>query len=265
MAVGPVRVTCMAGGPHRCKACVLLWHPDAAGLFRAIASLASPMKSLVDRISKLAWVLLLATTVLLIVASTPAVASWLERDLIGAMRPASNPAEYPHAAAIVVLGGEEKVVDDAIDADPEDSSMTRLGLGRLLLLSRRAPVILLSGGKGEAIQMKSRLLAQGVPAWRILTEARSRDTRENALDSAPILHRLGANHVLLVTSSIHMRRAAGCFRKLGFNVVPAPSPELPEFKPGGGFWKAHERALKRSEVCLHELFGLWEYQCLGWI
>lgn len=222
------------------------------------------MRSLVDRISKLAWVLLLAATVLLIVASTPAVASWLERDVVGATRPASNPAEYPRAAAIVVLGGEERVIDDAIDADPEDSSITRIGLGRLLLLSRRAPVILLSGGKGEAMQMESRLLAQGVPATRILTETHSRDTHENALDSAPILHRLGARRILLVTSSFHMRRAAGSFRKLGFEVVPAPSPELARPKSGNGFWQVRGRALKRSEECLHEIFGLWIYECLGW-
>lgn len=221
------------------------------------------MRSVVDRILKLAWILLLAATLFLIVASSPAVASWLEHGLDGPIRPLAA-TDYPRAAAIVVLGGERESTEDAIDAGAVDSSMTRLGTGRALLLSLRAPVILLSGGKGEAGRMRSRLLAQGVSAVRILTETRSRDTHENALYSAPILRRLGAHRILLVTSSMHMRRAAGSFRKLGFDVIPAPSPDWSRRGFHGDYWQVRERALKRSGECLHELLGLWVYKGLGW-
>lgn len=222
------------------------------------------MRSVVDRVFVLAWILLLIATIFLLAASSPAVASWLQSELAGPARSRLDPADYPKAAAIVVLGGEQKSLDDAIDTDPEDDPGTRLGLGRRLLFAGRAPVILLSGGKGEADLMRSLLLAQGVPAGRILTEMRSRDTHENALYSAPVLRRLGARRILLVTSSFHMRRAAGCFRKLGFDVVPAPTPAPPEPGRGGGYWRMREHALKRSEECLHEMFGLWIYECLGW-
>ncbi len=220
------------------------------------------MKSVVDRILKLAWVLLLAATLLLVAASTPTAAFWLECALVGPTRPLA-PAEYPRVAAIVVLGGE-KESNDPVDADASDGSMTRLGTGRALLRAHRAPVILLSGGKGEAERMKSRLLAQGGPPARILIETRSHDTRENALYSAPILRRLGANRILLVTSSMHMRRAAGSFRKLGFDVIPAPSPDWARRELRGDFWQVRERALKRSGECLHELLGLGVYEGLGW-
>ena len=221
------------------------------------------MRSAVDRIFKLAWILLLASTLFLVVASSPAVASWLEHALTGAMRPLAT-MDYPRVAAIVVLGGEKESTGDAVDADAPDSSMTRLGTGRALLRARRAPVILLSGGKGEAERMESRLLAQGVPPARILTETRSHDTRENARYSAPILRRLGAQRILLVTSSMHMRRAAGSFRKLGFDVIAAPSPDWARRELHGDFWQVRERALKRSGECLHELLGLWVYEGMGW-
>src|SRR5690348_4553370 len=132
------------------------------------------MRSAVDRILKLAWILLLAATLFLIVASSPAVASWLEHGLDGAIPPLAA-TDYPRAAAIVVLGGEKESTEDVNDTGAADSSMTRLSTGRDLLLSRRAPLILLSGGKGEAGRMRSRLLAQGVPAARIRAETRSRD------------------------------------------------------------------------------------------
>ena len=207
--------------------------------------------------------MLLAATIFLLVASTPAVAHWLENYLGADAPPASDVGNYPQASAIVVLGGEETTIEDL--SDPDDNSETRSGLGRLLLLSHRAPVILLSGGKGEAKQMKSRLLAEGVPSDKILTETRSRDTRENALDSAPILKRIGAHRILLVTSSYHMRRAAGTFRKLGFEVIPAPSAEWPAYKPTQDFWRQREHVLKCTKEALHEIFALWTYECLGWV
>jgi len=220
------------------------------------------VRSVADHIFKLTWLLVLAATVFLIVASIPAVARRLEGYLGGDAPAASDASGYPLASAIVVLGGEENTIDDL--SDPGDNSETRSGLGRLLLLSHRAPVILLSGGKGEAKRMKSRLLAQGVPSVDILMETRSRDTRENALDSAPILKRIGAHRILLVTSSYHMRRAAGTFRKLGFEVIPAPSAEWPAYKPTQDFWRRREHALKCTDEALHEIFGLWVYECLGW-
>lgn len=209
--------------------------------------------------------LLVAVAVLLLaIASTPAVAAWLQRGLTGPFQADLNVADYPHAAAIVVLGGGKAAEDGGNDDDSYDSSQTRLSLGRKLLLAHRAPVILLSGGKGEALEMRSQLLALDMLPSRILLEDRSRDTHENAVDSAPILHQLGARSILLVTSSLHMRRAAACFRKLGFNVTAAPSPGFPELDANNGFWRSREHALIRSAYCMHEIFGLWVYEGLGW-
>ena len=203
-----------------------------------------------------------AAAIFLMVASTPAVAAWLQHVVAYPSQFGSVTPTQPEAAAIVVLGGGK--TDDEWMVGSRDLRGTRLGVGRELLLSHRAPLILLSGGKGEALWMKSRLLALGVPPARILVEDHSRNTHENALDSAPILRRLGARRILLVTSDLHMRRAAACFRQQGFEVVPAPSPGLSGLQPDAGFWRSRRHAWAGSVYCLHEIIGLWIYRCLGW-
>ena len=53
----------------------------------------------------------------------------------------------------------------------------------------------------------------GVPADRIVVESISTSTWENARRTAPLLRSKGVERILLVTDSLHMRRAEGCFRK----------------------------------------------------
>jgi uncharacterized SAM-binding protein YcdF (DUF218 family) len=85
---------------------------------------------------------------------------------------------------------------------------------------------LITGGSGymlkdrvpEADQIEKILLLAGVPEEDILTESNSRNTRENATNTAAFLE----NHsefekILLVTSAFHMRRSEGCFNKVGIN------------------------------------------------
>ena len=218
------------------------------------------MKAIIHRAYQLAWALLAITVLCMTLGSTPAVAAWLQhRTTASSADP--DPPGYPAADAIVVLGGGEVINEGK--AQHWDPDATRLGVGRALLRARRAPVILLSGGDGEAAQMAARLILRGVPQTRILVENRSRNTRENAVYSAPILHRIGAQRILLVTSDIHMRRAAACFSKLGFEVLQAPVRELAV--PGGDdFWQQRERALVRSGHCVHEIVGLWLYELCGW-
>lgn len=85
--------------------------------------------------------------------------------------------------------------------------------------------ILITGDNGyltdnnlhEASQMKQLLIGWGVPAEDIITEEKSRNTYENAVETkkiiAPMLH--PGFKILLVTSGTHMRRARACFIKTG--------------------------------------------------
>ncbi len=210
------------------------------------------------------WILLAALAVFLVACSTPAFSMFLRRSLTNPYPPRAA-ASYATADAIVVLGGGWVV--DAED-DPEYVSevapMTRLGFGRLLYQAGRAPVVLLTGGDGEATRMAANLALNGVPGTHVLIEGKSRSTHENALYSAPILHRLGARRILLVTSSRHMGRAAASFSKQGFDVIPAPPLASPSHRVASGFWRSRGWSLIRSADCLHEYLGRWIYALRGW-
>jgi uncharacterized SAM-binding protein YcdF (DUF218 family) len=221
----------------------------------------SNVKSVVARLCRWAWFALAAAVLVLVMGSTPAVSRLLQSGLEGQPQ-AQSARAYARADAIVVLGGGELLDEvDASDCKSPRATGTRLCFGRSLYQARRAPIILLSGGDGEAAQMAADLAQQGMPRADMLTENRSHDTYENALYSARILRQIGARRILLVTSAIHMRRAAACFRKQGIEVIQAPAP-LPDDVPG--FWHSRKMALDRCRHCLHEYFGLWLYRICGW-
>lgn len=73
-----------------------------------------------------------------------------------------------------------------------------------------APGILVSGW-GDCILNEHLLERDGVPAADITLERKSRTTRENAEFSIPLLRKLGARRVIIVTSWYHSRRALRCF------------------------------------------------------
>ncbi|MEY4603912.1 MAG: hypothetical protein RIT43_1204 [Bacteroidota bacterium] len=72
-------------------------------------------------------------------------------------------------------------------------------------------------GLHEAKQMRRVLINWGIPRKDIITECRSRNTHENALETKKLLEKTypHLNKFLLITSAKHMRRAQGCFRKEG--------------------------------------------------
>lgn len=76
---------------------------------------------------------------------------------------------------------------------------------------------LIDKGLHEATQIKETLIKWGIPEHVIITETKSKNTYENAVESKKILDKLFPNSdaILLVTSGKHMRRAKACFEKQG--------------------------------------------------
>lgn len=76
---------------------------------------------------------------------------------------------------------------------------------------------LTDNGLHEASQMKQLLIGWGIPAKDILTEEKSRNTYENAVETKKLLTPMlrPGSKILLVTSGTHMRRARACFLKAG--------------------------------------------------
>jgi len=105
---------------------------------------------------------------------------------------------------------------------------------------------------------------EGVPESMIWIEARSGSTFYNAVFGGEVLRAHGVKRIVLVVDGQSMLRAAGCFRREGFDVTPAPSelrtwgPLIEEVFPS---WKS----IQRNEVTLHEALGLLWYRLRGWI
>jgi uncharacterized SAM-binding protein YcdF (DUF218 family) len=91
--------------------------------------------------------------------------------------------------------------------------------------------LMIAGGPGdlvlrsrfEAAFIKRYLVSIGIPDSVIFVDSVSDNTHQNAANSAGILKQIApGGDYLLITSAIHMRRAAGCFRKEGLQVTPYP-------------------------------------------
>ncbi|MBK9048917.1 MAG: YdcF family protein [Bacteroidetes bacterium] len=136
--------------------------------------------------------------------------------------------------------------------------------------------ILLSGGSGmvfspeekESVVLERVLLQSGIPAADILIENDSRNTYENAVNSAK---RLNASHsngrFLLVTSAFHMRRSLACFQKTGLQIDAFPVDEKAGIRPltPDNTIVPDAQCLVNWDMLFHEWFGMITYKLAGYI
>ena len=212
--------------------------------------------------------------VLLLVFSSPLVGDALLGALEGEFA-IQAVAASPNADAIVVLGG--------VTVPPVPPRVeVEIGVGgdRLLHALRlyragKAPVVIFSGGAltpltgssmSEARQFLQLAVESGLDSAVVLLEEDSRNTYENALHTHQLLEKSELRDVLLVTSAMHMRRAAAVFRAQGISVSPAPTDVRVEWRS----FTLHQLlptagALEKSSVALKEYIGWWVYWMRGWI
>jgi uncharacterized SAM-binding protein YcdF (DUF218 family) len=143
-------------------------------------------------------------------------------------RPEPAPAQV--AGVIVLGGGFEGGVNLVRGGYELNSSGDRFV--EAAILARRYPdarIVVTGGngsltlvGEGDGATAPRLLTALGVEPERLVLEARSRDTYENALFSREMVEPKPGEVWLLVTSAFHMPRSIGLFRKAGFDVVPWP-------------------------------------------
>lgn len=177
--------------------------------------------------------------------------------------------------AIVVLGGGLVPPDGLVRrARPSDSSYARCVHAATLHEIHGCPLILCGGvtqpdetPESEAQVMADALAFLGVADEAIVLESSSRSTRENARQAAAILRERGFGHVLLVTHARHMRRADGCFRKLGIRATPSPCSAVSArlWQDFHDTWIPSPQGLDASNWALQEWLGLLYYRLRGWI
>ena len=83
--------------------------------------------------------------------------------------------------------------------------------------------------------------------------------------SHQLLAARGINRIIVVTSAMHMPRAAAAYREAGFDVVAAPADFQSEWEaPSAIFrWMPQADAFFNSSKAIHEWLGLWVYQLRG--
>jgi uncharacterized SAM-binding protein YcdF (DUF218 family) len=209
----------------------------------------------------LARFLISFTLVWLCFWSLPITNHWFSERVMQAY-PYSPPERLPMAQAIVVLGGGIKPANSIYPQPDMNASADRVWFASQLFQAKKAPLILLAGGLtpegslySEAEAMRLLLLALGVPNKAIVLEKNSLNTHQNATLSYPLLHQRGINHILLVTSAMHMQRAEIEFKRQGFQVTPAATDYDIEPMLGLKPYLPNASALHRNNQDLKELVG----------
>lgn len=160
---------------------------------------------------------------------------WVSRLLVQSLEWQHLPlTEIPTAEAIVVLGGATKSALPPRPSVDLNEAGDRVIYAAQLYRQKKAPIIILSGGRiewkgggsSESADMATILTAIGIPKEAIVQEPDSLNTYQNAVNVNKILKSRGIRRVLLVTSAIHMPRSLLIFQHQGIDVIPTPTDFL---------------------------------------
>jgi len=186
-----------------------------------------------------------------------------------ALRPALDWA--PHNAIVLLTGDSVYVPHDKVE--PSRSAYGRITEAAVLYRDCRqaqaACKVLVSGG--DPSHMDTTLAASygavlrqlGVPADDLILETRSNTTWQNAQFSRPLLARLDAPRVWLVSSAWHLRRSVLYFGHFGIVATPVRADYLRGQLTG---WPSASNFVL-ADIALHEYLGIARYRVynlLGW-
>lgn len=211
--------------------------------------------------------------VLLLVFSNGA----LFQGVVGLWEPTPvAPSELsPQHRTVVVLGG--MVSENQYNGLARfNQSADRFWQGFYLLKTGMADTLVISGGLGalfdeqrpEAKLWEEYLTKTGLQADNILLESTSRNTYENAVNSASVFEKFNLpKKIILVTSAFHVPRARACFEKQGFQVTVFPADPLAGTRPLQ--WKDYlvpsAAVLESWSVLFREWAGMLMYKLNGYI
>jgi uncharacterized SAM-binding protein YcdF (DUF218 family) len=182
----------------------------------------------------------------------------------------------PGKTAIVLLGSGSFTAHDWYDKltvslnDPTGADRV-VEAARVYRLIQPEIVVSSGGAVGNmdrfgpgGVVMRDLLLQLGVPASKILLETESLNTHDEAVIVKRMLDPLHVEHIVLVTSDVHMRRSVGTFRSEGMEVIPAiaRTPRPP------ASWEVHylptATGMNETQDVTHEVAGMAYYLLRGW-
>ncbi len=188
--------------------------------------------------------------------------------------PASIECE-PGTHLVMLGGGVDSRVTSADEFERmSQSTLARASAAARIALAEPSLILIASGGAlrtiSEADVIGNYWNVLGVDNDRILREADSSNTRENAVKVAALLDTERVEGQLrLVTSALHMPRALNVFRKVlepkGIDVCPVSVNR--EALPNIPLWASvpQTTAVVKFNKWLHELVALAAYKAQGWI
>ncbi|WP_129139180.1 YdcF family protein [Modicisalibacter coralii] len=213
--------------------------------------------------------LVIGGLVSLLVISTPLVSYWLRHGL--EIYPPLTAAEARRGQAIVILGGGRNYHSPEFgwgDA-PSNTTWRRLAYGVFLARQYDLPVLLSGGRVHDEPLAESQLMARAMrqvfdirPTW---LETQSRNTAENASETARVLQGTDIQRVLLVSQAWHLPRAVAAFEHAGLEAIPAPTEFAgkPHLDPLAFVPRAYY--LRQSSRALHEWLGRLVYGLRRWL
>ena len=150
------------------------------------------------------------------------------------LRPLEYKYPLPQSAGgdvIVLLGGgslAEVPLPQGWSGQVTDGANQRL-IGAYVLHRRTGLSVVPSGGEvfrgngAEALVMRDVLVSLGMAPDKVVAEAKSLNTQQNAEFTARLLRQYGWQRPVLVTSAFHMRRSVEEFKRVGVIVTPYPT------------------------------------------
>lgn len=186
--------------------------------------------------------------------------------------PIVEEAQEGRIDGIVVLGGAVGITRGLVTFNDAASRMTTA-----IALARRHPEARLVFSGGDAgffdrdreteAEAAGRLFRMtGLDMGRITLEDRSRNTRENALYTKPLMAIRPGERWVLVTSAFHMPRSIACFRAVGLDLDAYPV----DFRTRGDetdLWRPFSRfsdALRMIDLATREWIGILAYRAAGY-
>jgi uncharacterized SAM-binding protein YcdF (DUF218 family) len=173
---------------------------------------------------------------------------------------AFEPCEGTPPSAIVVLaGGMVARPRDMHDYTALGATSLRRLFGALALHAEHPDATLVFVGISRWDFPESEIMANlaesmGVPRARMRAETHSRTTWQNAIFTAALDPPVG-RRIWLVTSALHMPRAAYAFRHAGFEVCAAPAYTLFIGPESPGWFVPQGSSEVKAEDALHEIVG----------
>jgi uncharacterized SAM-binding protein YcdF (DUF218 family) len=178
---------------------------------------------------------------------------------------ALQPADAGGPGAVVILSAGLRTHTQGAGQPRLDSlSTTRLLYGAELAERTDLPVLVTGGvwaGTGRRIGAEmAAFLRRWSDAEVRWTEARARDTWDNAHQSARLLQDAGIGRIYLVTHAWHMPRATYAFRAHGIEVVPAPTGFIGTPQLTARSLIPAPEGVQAAYWALHELLGRLAYR-----